>query len=134
VNHFLSISLQCLTSSVPPSGAWLALSLWEQFTFSFQINILEAHVLPAFRGIALFFLDHMVGCRMDAGRCRWLPISQHPSNTRAVFYTGPTTSPETSYQWKQSSSSTTSSGKKESKGISSVAMSPAIDCSVLRQV
>ena len=68
--------------------------------------MLKSSLLPAFRGIAEFFIEYMF------------------VDEDGVYHTGPTCSPENSYQ------------VQESNGVAVVqlAFSPAIDASVLRQV
>jgi len=86
-------------------GAWLALSVWDHLTYDMNISVLQRDLLPVFRGIAEFFLSYF-----------W----KAPDG---VLHTGPTTSPETSYRVR---------GKPEREY--QLAMSPAFDLSVLRQV
>lgn len=86
-------------------GAWIALSLWEHVSFTGDESTLHGHLLPAFKGIAEFFLEYMF--RIDG-----------------VYHTGPTSSPENSYTVKD----------KEKIFAAQLSLSPAIDASILRQV
>lgn len=86
-------------------GAWTALSLWEHVSFTGDESTLHTHLLPAFKGIAEFFLDYMF--RIDS-----------------VYHTGPTTSPENSYTVQDI----------HGTYAAQLTLSPAIDASVLRQV
>ena len=88
-------------------GAWLALSMWDHLTYDLNILILQRDLLPVFRGIAEFFLSYF-----------W----ESPDGS---LHTGPTTSPETSYRVR---------GKPRDEHEYQLAMSPAFDMSVLRQV
>jgi hypothetical protein len=83
-------------------GAWLALSLWKHVTYKFDLAVIATRLLPIFRGIATFFLDYFMRTS-DGG-----------------FFTGPTTSPETSYV--------------TGVGLANLAFTPALDASILRQV
>ena len=86
-------------------GAWVALSLWDHVSFTGDESTLHFHLLPAFQGIAEFFLEYMF--RIDG-----------------VYHTGPTTSPENSYTVRD----------KKGAFAAQLALSPALDASVLRQV
>ena len=86
-------------------GAWTALSLWEHVSYTGDESTLHGHLLPTFKGIAEFFLEYMF--RVDG-----------------VYHTGPTSSPENSYTVTD----------KEKIFAAQLALSPAIDASVLRQV
>lgn len=107
------------------SGAWMALTLWDHFTYTNDYKFLEQEFLPAFRGIAEFFNDYLLELNDE------------------LVVTGPTTSPETSYSIIRSSNSgsSTSGGSSNKKnnnngglaGVYNVAFSPAIDNSILRQ-
>jgi hypothetical protein len=74
-------------------------------SFTGDESTLHTHLLPAFKGIAEFFLDYMF--RIDS-----------------VYHTGPTTSPENSYTVQDI----------HGTYAAQLTLSPAIDASVLRQV
>lgn len=106
-------------------GAWLANHLFDLILFSedyqFEedlLNILKLKIIPLFRGIATFFIDYII-------------VFQGTS------YTGPSTSPENSYRIRQRSSTKSKSSNESSpyeNYITHIAMNPAIDISILRQV
>ena len=87
-------------------GAWSALSLWEHVSYTGDVTVLRTALLPAFKGIAEFFIEYMF------------------KDPQGVHHTGPTCSPENSYL------------VQEGEGLSVVQLTftPAIDASVLRQV
>jgi hypothetical protein len=87
-------------------GAWSALSLWEHVSFSGDMTVLKTALLPAFKGIAEFFLEYMF------------------KDAEGEYQTGPTCSPENSYLVEEGAGQT----------VVQLTFTPAIDASVLRQV
>lgn len=72
-------------------GAWLAVQAWDSLLYhrldqSAVRSTLVQGFIPIFRGIASFFLDYMVVLQS--------------SDNRTFAHTGPTTSPENSYEIK----------------------------------
>eukprot|EP00605_Chrysophyceae_sp_TOSAG23-4_P002985 GSChrysophyteH1.ASY1.ANO1.3288.1 assembled CDS len=96
-------------------GAWASLSLWEHITYApvgtATSNEALTELFLSFQGTAEFFLDHFTTTRTASGEVE--------------FHMGPSGSPENSYTM-------VDSGGQRSTYI--VAMNPAIDISVLRNV
>ena len=73
-------------------GAWLAVQVWEKILYE-EIDLdsvryfLIDGLLPVFRGIATFFMQYIV-------------LLQSNEDNTTYAHTGPTTSPENSYEIK----------------------------------
>ena len=93
-------------------GAWAALSLFDHVSFAGiaqeSARLAQEELLLSFQGVAEFFLDYMVVAK-------------------GVLHTGPTTSPENTYSTVRMSSS-------RERILAQLALSPALDISVLRNV
>ena len=148
--RFIFIAFHCTEGSASAiqwalcvtCGAWLALTVWDHYTYTGDMNMLEKEFLPTFQGIAEFFLDYLY----STDKNKKSPFSSttttattndtgfggnppFPQAFRArlhglLLHTGPTTSPETSYAAQVGPDFRTVQ----------LALSPAMDCSVLRQV
>lgn len=100
-------------------GAWASLALWEHLSFtpaaapSYAAAMQE--LLLSFQGTAEFFLDHFAVVKKSDGTLE--------------YHTGPTGSPETSYL----AAFKGAGGKGENQQLE-LAMSPALDVSVLRNI
>lgn len=96
-------------------GAWLSTHLFEYLLFTEQtedtVSLMENDLIPLFRGLALFFKQHIL-------------VEYTSENKVDIAHTGPTTSPENSLEY--------SLGK--GKDISFITMTPAIDISVIREI
>lgn len=97
----------------------MALHLWDELISgdageNNTANFLHETFLPVYRSLALFFVDYMF------------------EGPDGFMHTGPTTSPENSYRYPKKGK-TPSDGKVEYL-YQQVALSPAFDMSVLRQV
>ena len=119
----------------------MALSLWDHVTYLAPRDmaiVLRKYVLPLFRGVALFFLDYFYRPAKKGDR------ASSGDDTPQWLHTGPTTSPETSYTLKSKGAAQQQQqdGKQKRRSAArsgaasgvELAFSPAIDCSVLRQV
>ena len=105
-------------------GAWMALSMWEHLLFAptsewVSKNKLMSSVLQLLRGAAEFFTEYMF-----------------IAEDGFTHHTGPTTSPENSYILMHVNASTNSVCMVGAAApqASHLAMSPALDASVLRQL
>ncbi|NLG13613.1 MAG: glycoside hydrolase family 95 protein [Lentisphaerae bacterium] len=61
-------------------GVWLALTLWEQFAFSGDVDLLKRKIWPAIRGAAEFIEDFVDVVRTCNGCTCVLPPSTSPEN------------------------------------------------------
>jgi hypothetical protein len=115
-------------------GAWIAVQAWEHFLYSnfdnpATFSSLVHKLIPVLRGIALFFSEHMFSL---------------PYRNDSNMHTGPTTSPENSYEIKYGGFSRFLWDCKiiylwfidnlQLRRINHLSLSPAIDISILRQV
>ena len=105
-------------------GAWMALHLWDKLTYAIgdehtsgtrtenmTSSFLHDSFLPVFRSLVLFYVDYLF------------------QGSDGYIHTGPTTSPENSYRY--------SKALPDGKILhmyGHVALSPAFDMSILRQV
>jgi alpha-L-fucosidase 2 len=96
-------------------GSWLALHLWDHLLYteysSPEYTSTMKTLLPVYRSMAQFYLDYLF------------------EGPDGHVHTGPTTSPENSF-----AASTTNGRQGNRKMIQYLALSPAIDMSILRQV
>jgi hypothetical protein len=106
------------------------LHIWDHFTYDADLALLKDHLLPAFEGLADFFMQYLIPCYSAEGDCdigdRSHKNPESGSRTVAIYHTGPTTSPESAFEFKTSPGDT---GKYANAGFT-----PGIDSSVLRQV
>jgi hypothetical protein len=93
-----------------------------------DMTILKDDLLPAFEGVADFFMDYLVVCYTAGGKDCVLSTGDKKDGSKVPmeYHTGPTTSPENAFEFKTNPRDT---GK-----YANVAFTPAIDASVLRQV
>jgi alpha-L-fucosidase 2 len=94
----------------------MALHLWEQLTYSMgndaaTAQFLHSTFLPVFRSLLAFYIDYMF------------------EGPDGHMHTGPTTSPENSFRFHRQMPNGA-----QTQGFQQVALSPAFDMSVLRQV
>lgn len=94
----------------------MALHLWDQLTYTMNTEkefelFLHSSFLPVFRSLSTFYIDYMF------------------EGADGHMHTGPTTSPENSFRFERR----LPDGSKI-QGFQQVALSPAFDMSVLRQV
>mmetsp|Transcript_21049 Transcript_21049/g.30404 ORF Transcript_21049/g.30404 Transcript_21049/m.30404 type:complete len:1233 (+) Transcript_21049:106-3804(+) len=99
-------------------GAWLALHLWEHLIYTYNTEFLHSTFLPVYRSLLIFYLDYMF------------------EGSDGIMHTGPTTSPENSFELHVGEGAefvNLSKGSRSSR-YQQLALSPAIDMAVLRQV
>lgn len=113
-NRFINlISMYCLHS-----GAWLTLAIWDHVTYKMDLRVIVSYLLPITKGIAHFFLDYLLPVEpRDPKDGSYIYDGILENDT--IYFSGPTTSPETSFAL--------------NTGIYTLAFTPAIDASVLRQ-
>ena len=99
------------------SGAWITLAIWDHISYKMDLRVVSTYLLPITKGIATFFLDYLLPVYPD------YPSDQSFERNNlndTVYFTGPSTSPETSFA--------------TNTLIATVAFTPAIDASILRQI
>ncbi|CAM9849542.1 unnamed protein product [Pylaiella littoralis] len=115
----------------PTCGAWMALHLWEAYEFTRDASLLLSSVVPVLEGAVTFFLEYMV-------------LADDGLGDGTCLLTGPSTSPENSLpavkknvpEKKVTAGTNGGKGEKPPPDVvfPFVAMSPAIDVSIVRQL
>ncbi|CAM9542640.1 unnamed protein product [Ectocarpus sp. 8 AP-2014] len=128
----------------PTCGAWMALHLWEAYEYTRDVSLLLASVVPVLEGAVLFFLEYMVLADdgLGDGTCLLTGPSTSPENSlpavKNVLQNRP---PPAAAEGKDRRALAAKSGKAVPKPkpppellFPFVAMSPAIDVSIVRQL
>ncbi|CAM9315795.1 unnamed protein product [Scytosiphon promiscuus] len=128
----------------PTCGAWMALHLWEAFEYTGDVSLLLSSVVPVMEGAVTFFLDYMVLADdgLGDGTCLLTGPSTSPENSlpavKNVLKNGlPPPEAEEQHDAPPKAKGPQTPAKKKAPPevlFPFVAMSPAIDVAIVRQL